>query len=193
RVHIRPNYINLKGDGRAERNSVTGMDGIGCSKYYSTYGKGGLTGGLMVLWCTHSVCYGFHCIPRGEGHDDVFSALYCYFERMPRKFIYDFACALAPYCMAREPDLFRNTLCICDKFHGSNHSSCSDACMMTNYIKTDPSLDKYNSSAAESGNSAMARIRKSMSYMTQRHAIIFVQVFLSLWNRVKQRRMHDSL
>ena len=27
-----------------------------------------LTGGIMCVWCTHSVCYGFHCIPLGEGH-----------------------------------------------------------------------------------------------------------------------------
>ncbi|KZV97791.1 hypothetical protein EXIGLDRAFT_607716, partial [Exidia glandulosa HHB12029] len=189
RVRVRPNYKNLAKDGKAERNVVSGKDGIGCPKYYSTYGRGGLTGGLMVLWCTHSVCYGFHCIPKGEGRDDLFSALYCYFEKMPEVLIYDFACAAAPYCMAREPDLFGDMLCVCDRFHGSNHTFCSMACMMTNYIRTNPSLGEYNSSAAESGNSAMLLVRKAMSYMSQTRAIVFVQVFLALWNRVKQIKL----
>ncbi|KZV89690.1 hypothetical protein EXIGLDRAFT_617879 [Exidia glandulosa HHB12029] len=189
KVRSRPEYPNLKDDGKIERSIKSGKGGIGCDKYYEAYGKGGLTGGLMALWCTHSICYGFHIIPKGEGRNDVFSALYCYWETMPEVLIYDYACAVAPYCMAREPDLYKATLAVVDKFHGANHKSCSGACMMTNYIRTDPSLDKYNSSAAESGNSALGRIRKSMSYMTQEHAIVFTQVFLSLWNRMKVRNL----
>ena len=40
--------------------------GIGCSKYYESYGKHGQTGGIMVAWCKHLVCLGFHFIPKGE-------------------------------------------------------------------------------------------------------------------------------
>ena len=39
------------------------------------YGQRRLTGGIMCAWCTHSICYGFHRIPRGEGRKDVFSAI----------------------------------------------------------------------------------------------------------------------
>jgi hypothetical protein len=47
-----------------------------CNKFYKTYSKNNLTGGILVLWCTHSVCLGFHSIPVAEGRNDVFSAIY---------------------------------------------------------------------------------------------------------------------
>ena len=81
-----------------------------CRKFYSTYSKRNLTGGLMGLWCPHLVCLGFHFIPRAEGRNDVFSALWVYFEKAPRTVVYDFACQLAPYSMAREPAFFKDTV-----------------------------------------------------------------------------------
>ena len=73
----------------------------GCQKYYSQYGENRLTGGIMAVWCTHSICYGFHCIPQAEGRNDVFSAIYTRWEKAPEVVVYDFACALQPYCMTR--------------------------------------------------------------------------------------------
>ncbi|KAJ7583732.1 hypothetical protein C8J56DRAFT_1054251 [Mycena floridula] len=70
-----------------------------CSKYYARYGKKGLTGGIMAPWCMHSIAYGFHCIPVGEGHNDVFSAMVTRWPKAPEMVVYDFACALGPYCM----------------------------------------------------------------------------------------------
>ena len=83
-----------------------GRAGIGCNKFYEAYGKKGLTGGLMAAWCPHLVCLGFHCIPKGEGRNDVFSALFTRWRSPPEIVIYDFACALGPYCMLREPAFF---------------------------------------------------------------------------------------
>ncbi|BGP35738.1 hypothetical protein JCM10296v2_007590 [Rhodotorula toruloides] len=88
-------------DGAAEH-----ADERTCRKYYSTYSERRQTGGLMVLWCRHSVCLGFHVLPRAEGRNDVFSVLLTRFKRAPRFVVYDFACALGPYCLKREAEFF---------------------------------------------------------------------------------------
>lgn len=137
----------------------------------------------MAAWCTHSICYGFHCIPQGEGRNDVFSAIYTRWRRAPRVVIYDFACALGPYCLLREADFFADTQFLVDKFHSKGHTKCSAAAFVSAYASTDPQLAHINSNAAECGNGVLRRIRKSVSYMGQRRAIQFTNIFLSIWNR----------
>jgi hypothetical protein len=54
-VRYRPEYPHLKHD---LRNDPGGQRGAKCSKYYLQYGEQRLTGGIMCVWCTHSICYG---------------------------------------------------------------------------------------------------------------------------------------
>jgi len=147
----------------------------------------------MVAWCTHSVSYGFHCIPIGEGRNDVFSALYTRWEKAPEIIVYDFACALQPYCVLREPDFFQDTLFTIDAFHAPDHTKCCPSAFLTTYCETDPRLLSLNSSAAECGNGGLARMRKSVSYMGQDRAVIYTKVFLCIWNRLRIRRMQAAL
>lgn len=147
----------------------------------------------MVCWCTHSICYGFHCIPASEGRDDVFSAMVSRWPEAPRRVVYDFACALGPYCMLREPQFFAKTFFAVDHFHATGHSKCSPAAFLSEYVNVDPRLATINSSAAECGNGALRRIRKSVSYMGQERAIIYTKVFLSIWNRLKILRMASDV
>jgi len=137
----------------------------------------------MCAWCTHSICYGYHCIPSSEGRNDVFSAMVTRWPKAPKYVIYDFACQLGPYCRSREPDFFMDTLFLIDNFHSTGHKSCSAAYFLKTYSSSQPSLGKINSSAAECGNGGLTRIRKSVRYMGQERAIIYTAVFLSLWNR----------
>jgi hypothetical protein len=176
-------------DSRVERSVVTTRDGIGCPKHFAVYGKKGYTGGLMAIWCTHSVCLGFHCIPKGEGHNDVFSALFTRWPKAPRYIIYDFACALAPYCWIRELQYFKDTIFLIDDFHSVGHVWCSKACFLSTYAKWNPVLRQINSSAAECGNSSLLRVRKSMRYMSQDRCILFVHRFLAVWNRMQRRKL----
>jgi hypothetical protein len=163
---------------------------IGCSKFYNQYQRDdGLTGGIMALWCTHGICLGFHCIPLGKGWNDVFLALLTRWKVAPRYVIYDFACALAPYCMTQEPDFFKNTVFLIDNFHAAGHTKCSAACFLTTYARHNLLLESVNSSAGESGNGALNRIRTSLKYMSQERAIVYLKVFLSIWNRVKRNKM----
>lgn len=187
-IRHRPQYPHLKeGQSKEPGQETKG----GCRKYFSTYSPKKLTGGIMVAWCSHSVSYGFHCIPVAEGRNDVFSALYTRWEKAPPTVVYDFACALQPYCMLREPEFFQDTLFVIDAFHAKDHSKCCPSSFLTTYCDTDPRLLMLNSSAGECGNSGLGRIRKAVSYMSQDRAIMFCMVFLSIWNRHRIRKMES--
>jgi hypothetical protein len=190
-IRHRPRYPQLLYDQMIESG---GNRGAKCSKYYSQYGEQRLTGGIMCAWCTHSICYGFHCIPRGEGRNDVFSAMITRWPKAPKRVIYDFACALGPYCMTREADFFADTLFVIDAFHAKGHTKCAPAAFLSSYANIDPRLARINSSAAECGNGGISRIRKSVSYMSQERAILYRKVFLSIWNRLRIRKLveHDA-
>lgn len=194
RYRDRPKYPHLPTDEKRERAVISDSGGsIGCTKYYEDYAKKGLTGGLMVFWCTHSVCLGFHCIPKGEGRNDVFSAIFTHWKRAPRFIIYDYACALAPYCMIREPEYYEDTSFFIDGFHAFGHTRCSPACFIAAYKAWSETLRKTNSSAGECGNSGLAKIRRPLSYMSQRHAIIFAYVYLAMWNRLRYAGVEQEL
>ena len=186
----RPYYEGRDGKAKnaAENNQVNDV----CNKYYETYKKQKLTGGLMAFWCPHLVCLGFHMMPTAEGRDDVFSAILTYWKNAPRMIIYDFACQLGPYCLAREPEFFRNTTFVIDEMHSTGHTNCSQAFFLQNYILTRASLKPVNSSAAECGNSGLARIRKSVSYMSESHAILYVHTYISVWNRIQARKFQTN-
>lgn len=178
-IRQRPQYPYLPFDGKADINK----EQANCRKFYETYSQKRQTGGIMACWCTHSICYGFHIIPVGEGRNDVFSALITRWPKAPERVVYDFACALGPYCWTREPDFFADTQFVIDGFHAGGHVKCSPAAFLKTYSEVDSSLSSINTSAAECGNSGLARIRKPVSYMTQEHAIIYSWVFISIWNR----------
>lgn len=190
-IRKRPIYPGLPFDNSSDTGG-TDLRGEACQKFYATYGERRLTGGLMCVWCPHSICYGFHCIPYAEGRNDVFSAMYTHWETAPQVVVYDFACALQPYCMLREPEFFSKTLFVVDAFHAKGHSRCGRAAFLTNYCETNPALMMVNSSAAECGNSGISRIRKSVSYMSQDRAIVYTRVFISLWNRERIRKLEGS-
>lgn len=155
-IRHRPKYPKLDDNEDKDRS---GPRGDRCGKYYSEYGEKRLTGGIMVCWCQHSMCYGFHCIPKSEGRNDVFSAMVTRWPVAPERVVYDFACALGPYCMLREPQFFAKTSFVIDHFHAAGHTKCSPAAFLSEYANTDPKLSAINSSAAECGNGALRRIR----------------------------------
>ncbi|KAJ6532340.1 hypothetical protein B0H10DRAFT_2171343 [Mycena sp. CBHHK59/15] len=169
-IRLRPRYPYLKHVNEGSKRGAT------CSKFYAQYGQQRLTGGIMCVWCTHSICYGFHW----EGRNDVFSSITTCWPVAPKWVIYDFACALGPYCMTREPRFFADTQFVIDDFHSLGHSKCSSAAFLKSYAQVDPRLGRINSS--------ISRIHKSVSYMSQARAIVFTQKFVSIWNRVIIRK-----
>ncbi|EJD34916.1 hypothetical protein AURDEDRAFT_75738, partial [Auricularia subglabra TFB-10046 SS5] len=107
----------------------------------------------------------------------------------PEYVIYDFSCALAAYCMLREAHFFRHTRFLIDIFHSKGHTRCSKACFLSAYRAYSARLQGINSSAGESGNAGLLKIRKPLSYMSQRHAVVFSYVFLAIWNRIRRRKL----
>ena len=173
-------YAKLKHDSQPVDHDP---DQLGdCNKFYKTYSKNKLTGGILVLWCTHSVCLGFHAIPIAEGRNDVFSAIYTRFPNAPKVIIYDTACQLASYCFVREACYFQNTRFLIDEMHAHDHTHCGKACFASNAMWYDDRIQAVNTSAAECGNKGMKRIWKSVSFMAYDHAIQFTKVFLDIWN-----------
>ncbi|KAF8232663.1 hypothetical protein L208DRAFT_1423073 [Tricholoma matsutake] len=102
-----------------------------------------------------------------EGQNNVILAIYTQWPTAPKRVMYDFACALGPYCMTREPNFFADTSFSIDHFHPKDHTKCSPAAFLQSYIAVDPQLSN-----------------KSISYMSQDHAIIYTQIFISIWNRL---------
>jgi len=94
--------------------------------------------------------------------------------------------------MTREAEFFKNTRHGIDDCHSNGHTKCSPACFVKTYANLDPRLVKINTSAAECGNSGLGRIRKSVSYMKQDRAIIYIRTFLAVWNRIKIRKILGS-
>ncbi|KAK4698664.1 hypothetical protein P7C70_g7609, partial [Phenoliferia sp. Uapishka_3] len=194
KIRTRPLYSKFAGDGGVASRAEKKREGDipPCTKLYNTYTKASQSGGVMALWCTHSINYGFHFIPRGEGRNDVFSAIFSHWPTAPKIIVYDFACALAGYCMSREAHYWKETLFVIDQLHQRDHRKCSNACYLETYMSTDPTLKYVNSSAAECGNNGLGRIRLSMSYMTQEHAVALCRLFTNVWNRVKIIKMASS-
>jgi hypothetical protein len=88
--------------------------------------------------------------------------------------------------MSLEPEFFKDTLFVVDEMHANGHTSCSQACFVSNYMQLRPKLMSINSSTAECSNAGLARIRKSVSYMSQAHAIQSTYVYLCVWNRKRE-------
>ena len=189
-LRLQPSYPGIPNDGLHE--SQLNKEDSQCGKYYNQYTKAKLTGGLMILWCRHSIGIGFHIMPTAEGRNDVFSALYCHWPKAPKIVVYDFACQLAPYCIIREPEFFGHTRFVVDELHASDHTKCSHASHANFVMQYDPQVQAVNTSAAEVGNSGAAKIRKSVSYMKQSHAIKYVKVYMDIMNRCKTRLLESK-
>jgi hypothetical protein len=90
--------------------------------------------------------------------------------------------------MKREPQFFKDTLFVIDRMHASGHIGCSQSSFISHHEQTNPSIMAINSSAAECGNSGLGKIRKSVSYMTEEHAIRLCWVLIMVWNRTQRRK-----
>ncbi|KAF8515124.1 hypothetical protein BU17DRAFT_76913 [Hysterangium stoloniferum] len=147
RLWVRPSYPGIPRDGLTEAEIM--KEETECGKYYGQYKKARLTGGLMILWCTHSIGLGFHIMPKAEGCNDVFSAIYTHWPVAPKIIVYDFACQLAPYCLIHEPGYFGQTRFVVDEFHASDHTKCSRTSHAGFVMQYDPQLQAINTRATE--------------------------------------------
>ena len=174
KIRVRPIY--------SRDHSIHDKQTTSCHKNFDKSQK--MSGGCMFLWCKHRICLGFHIIPTAEGRNDVFSAILTHWPKAPEVIVYDYACQLQEYCLAREPTYFRNTVFLVDRLHVKNHTKCSECFDMGEYHQSGSNkYFNFNDSAAESGNSLLARIRVSCSYMGVARFMRFASVFSEVQNR----------
>ena len=71
-IRHRPYY-----EGRDDDQNIDASESSQCKKYYSTYKKQKLTGGVMALWCPHLTCLGFHKLKSLAVKDGMMYSLLC--------------------------------------------------------------------------------------------------------------------
>jgi len=146
----------------------------------------GRTGGVFSFFCLkHGFCYGFHVMPFSEGRNDPFSVLKTYLRKAPKIIVYDFACSLEEYCLNRDPDWFRDTLFVIDRFHWKNHYGCPKAFNMSNYT----GLYGKNSSICEQYHAYLSRFRAAASGMKLANFVRWLRLWVDLWNADKVQAM----
>lgn len=107
-MRSRPYYPRLPDDSAGKD---VAEDDATCRKYYEAYTKKAQTGGLMASWCPHMMCLGWYVIPRAEGRNDIFSALFTRWPKPPKWVIYDFHARQAP------THSFGNTIRVLQEYH----------------------------------------------------------------------------
>ena len=179
-IRTRPKYIPLDTTNDAENEDM-------CDKQFSQFN--GISGGCMVLWCPHRIALGFHIIPKGEGRNDVFSAIFTHWPVAPKLVVYDFACQLQPYCLAREPEYFKDTIFLIDRLHSNNHVSCSEVFDLEAHRVSGSRMFYINDEVQEQGNLELKPVRKSCLYMKRCTFMPFVQLKLETSNRKQIKRL----
>jgi CxC4 like cysteine cluster associated with KDZ transposases/Kyakuja-Dileera-Zisupton transposase len=162
----------------------------GCRHKFVSGSKGSRrTGGIFTWFCQHGICYAFYVIPKAEGRNEAFSFLYQYFEVAPKVVVYDFACALQDYCLNRQPEHFKHTAFLVDRFHWFNHRSCARSYNLSIYHE----YCSLNSQIAEQVNSHLKKIKSSVSQMTQDNFIRCVRFYLEMINERKEKLLLAAL
>jgi hypothetical protein len=80
--------------------------------------------------------------------------------------------------MSREPDYFVGVLQVSDKFHESNHTTCSCTFRSTMHSRA----INWNTSGAEQVNSQLQKKAKSFRCMNLKHAVNGMTIFAALLN-----------
>jgi len=169
--------VRNRGSYRADENTLadeTCRDD--CKKWRKTTKK--LSPGVFTLFCGHGICYGFQIMDHSESPNVPFTILRTKFESIPQLVVYDNACRLHTYALRRDPQLFRDTKFLIDRFHWPNHTNCPAVYCLNSY----PDLSSLNSQVTEQTNSSLSRIRTQLAYMTLDNFIIHARLYLFLRN-----------
>jgi hypothetical protein len=126
----------------------------GCTKLKRSAST--MTHGALTLQCPHGILLGFLVLSGHESTRTVFNLLRRKLRTGPRLIVYDNACALWVTCLKRDPAFFARTSFRVDRFHFSNHVSCSEGMSLNVWPKDTPviseaDLDAVRRRHADSG------------------------------------------
>ena len=139
-----------------------------------------LSPGVFTMVCPHGICLGFQLMDSQESPKVPFNMLMYHFDKMPSLIIYDDCCHLHNYILKREATRFSNTRFMVDRLHDKTHK-CSAGYTMDSY-SADPNIKNINSQACEQLNSALCKLRTSISGMPSHNAKHHLSVFLAIRN-----------
>lgn len=97
--------------------------------------------------------------------------------------VYDNACKLHQYILNREPNHFKSTKFLVDRFHWKGHVGCSSGYNLNKYPGFD--MGAINSQVNEQANAGLQRIKAHISYMKEDNFMFHVKLFLALTNKMK--------
>jgi hypothetical protein len=141
--------------------------------------------GLMLFFCIHGICLGWHVMEDPESPRSVFDVLFLLLDKAPLVVIYDNACSLMDYCLNREAAYFQHTRFLIDRLHVHNHVGCSSGYSIQAYAQ----YATINSQAAEQSNSKIQRIFKQASFMLPRNFAGYLRSYMTKFNAEKVRKM----
>ncbi|EJD36154.1 hypothetical protein AURDEDRAFT_42028, partial [Auricularia subglabra TFB-10046 SS5] len=73
---------------------------------------------------------------------------------------------------------FFGYIVVLDCFHENGHAGCALGCFFSQYNVWSDELRRVDWSAAKPGNSGILKARHTVSYMTERHAVITCNILL---------------
>ena len=149
--------------------------------------------GLFCVFCEHGISLGFSIMTEVESPRTPFKIFLKRFDKYLDNIIiiYDNACNLYEFSIAREPERFWNTCMFVDRLHMRDHTKCSLGFDL-NYHKGDEYLNMLNSQASEQANSDLRNLSKAVTYMRPEQVIHHTALFLADRNRRKKRSLASS-
>lgn len=120
-----------------------------CNKYAPT--SRAHTPGIFSALCPHGYVVAIIFMRSGESPAHVFDIVLNRFPegKRPTRIIYDNACSLSRYSLAREPVAFAGCRFLVDRLHWKNHTRCSTAFRMWEFSEYDPVVAAIDSQRAE--------------------------------------------
>ena len=175
-----PSLPKVHGHGMYEADKKASTDkNEQCRK--ESWGHPTLSPGIFTLYCPHGTCYGFSILENHESPRHPFEILKTRFETAPKVIVYDNACKLHQYALLREPEFFKNTLFLVDKFHWKGHTACSLGYNLSLYESHDL-LKRINSQINEQGNAGVQKLKGHLSYMTFGNFKFHVKLYYAIRN-----------
>lgn len=139
--------------------------------------------GVFSVWCPHGICLAFHVMRVPESPETAFSILALRRRTAPAVVVYDDACKLLAYALAREPEYFGRTRFFCDRFHRRDHVACGDGLDIDAFS----AYACLNTEAAEQGWAKTCFVVTPTQFMTAPNFMLYVRTFFAGYNLDKMR------
>jgi hypothetical protein len=145
-----------------------------CNKYDYSSSRSKLGPGAMTFVCMHGILLGYILMHVFENAQFIMDELQRRFPFCPDLLVYDLACNLHKFMLARDHHYVRDALFVLDRFHTCNHRACSHGYRASEHVVE---MDGINTEAAEQFNNVLAPLKKCLQGMTFQHHMWMIELF----------------